>query len=103
MYDLEDLYQEIVMDHNRRPRNFGELKEPTTTADGFNPLCGDQITLQLSLEDGVVVDVAFKGVGCAISKSTESKMTEELKDNEDIEDIMDQPIPELPKQGASAA
>ena len=79
MYDLEDLYQEIVMDHNRRPRNFGELKEPTTTADGFNPLCGDQITLQLSLEDGVVVDVAFNGVGCAISKSSASMMTEELK------------------------
>ena len=79
MYDLEDLYQEIVMDHNRRPRNFGELKEPTTTADGFNPLCGDQITLQLSLEDGVVADVAFNGVGCAISKSSASMMTEELK------------------------
>ena len=79
MYDLEDLYQEIVMDHNRRPRNFGELKEPTATADGFNPLCGDQITLQLFLEDGVVLDVAFNGVGCAISKSSASMMTEELK------------------------
>ena len=79
MYDLEDLYQEIVMDHNRRPRNFGEIKNPTNFADGFNPLCGDQITLQLHLEDGLVSDVAFRGVGCAISKSSASMMTEELK------------------------
>jgi len=79
MYDLEDLYQEIVMDHNRRPRNFGEIKNPTNFAEGFNPLCGDQITLQLHLEDGLVSDVAFSGVGCAISKSSASMMTEELK------------------------
>ena len=79
MYDLEDLYQEIVMDHNRRPRNFGEIKNPTNSANGFNPLCGDQITLQLHLEDGLVSDVAFRGVGCAISKSSASMMTEELK------------------------
>ena len=79
MYDLEDLYQEIVMDHNRRPRNFGEIKNPTNSADGFNPLCGDQIKLQLHLEDGLVADVAFSGVGCAISKSSASMMTEELK------------------------
>ena len=79
MYDLEDLYQEIVMDHNRRPRNFGEIKNPTNSANGFNPLCGDQITLQLHLEDDLVSDVAFRGVGCAISKSSASMMTEELK------------------------
>ena len=79
MYDLEDLYQEIVMDHNRRPRNFGHIKNPTNSAEGFNPLCGDQITLQLRLEDGLVSDVAFSGVGCAISKSSASMMTEELK------------------------
>ena len=79
MYDLEDLYQEIVMDHNRRPRNFGELNDPTNSADGFNPICGDQIALQLFIEDGIVSDVAFNGVGCAISKSSASMMTEELK------------------------
>ena len=79
MYDLEDLYQEIVMDHNRRPRNFGEIKNPTNSANGFNPLCGDQITLQLHLKDGLVSDLAFIGVGCAISKSSASMMTEELK------------------------
>ena len=77
MYDLEDLYQEIVMDHNRRPRNFGELSDPTNSADGFNPICGDQIALQLFIEDGIVSDVAFNGVGCAISKSSASMMTEE--------------------------
>jgi nitrogen fixation NifU-like protein len=81
MHDLEDLYQEIVMDHNRRPRNFGHIKNPTNSAEGFNPLCGDQITLQLRLEDGLVSDVAFSGVGCAISKSSASMMTEELKGN----------------------
>ena len=79
MYDLEDLYQEIVMDHNRRPRYFGEIKNPTNSANGFNPLCGDQITLQLHLKDGLVSDLAFIGVGCAISKSSASMMTEELK------------------------
>jgi nitrogen fixation NifU-like protein len=79
MYDLEDLYQEIVMDHNRRPRNFGHIKNPTNSAEGFNPLCGDQITLQLHLKDGLVSDLAFIGVGCAISKSSASMMTEELK------------------------
>ena len=79
MYDLEDLYQEIVMDHNRRPRHFGEIKNPTNSANGFNPLCGDQITLQLHLKDGLVSDLAFIGVGCAISKSSASMMTEELK------------------------
>jgi nitrogen fixation NifU-like protein len=79
MYDLEDLYQEIVMDHNRRPRNFGEIKNPTNSANEFNPLCGDQITLQLHLKDGLVSDLAFIGVGCAISKSSASMMTEELK------------------------
>ena len=79
MYDLEDLYQEIVMDHNRRPRNFGEIKNPTNSANGFHPLCGDQITLQLHLKDGLVSDLAFIGVGCAISKSSASMMTEELK------------------------
>jgi len=79
MFDLQDLYQDIVMDHNRRPRNFGILNDATFTADGFNPLCGDQIKLYLKVEDNIVTNVAFDGVGCAISKSSASMMTDSIK------------------------
>ena len=79
MFDLQDLYQDIVMDHNRRPRNFGVLNDATCTADGFNPLCGDQITLYLKVEANIVTDIAFDGVGCAISKSSASMMTDSVK------------------------
>lgn len=67
------------MDHNRRPRNFRELDEANRTAEGFNPLCGDQITLQLKVEGGVVEDVGFQASGCAISKASASMMTEAIK------------------------
>ena len=79
MYDLEDLYQEVVMDHSMRPRNFRELEEASHTAEGFNPFCGDQITLYLKIEDGVIAEVAFQGAGCAISKASTSMMTEGVK------------------------
>ena len=79
MYDLRELYQEIVMDHNRRPRNFHKLEEANRTADGFNPLCGDQINLYLIVEDDVITNVGFEGVGCAISKASASMMTESVK------------------------
>ena len=79
MYDLRELYQEIVMDHNRRPRNFHKLEEANRTADGFNPLCGDQINLYLVVEDDVITDVGFEGAGCAISKASASMMTESVK------------------------
>ena len=80
MYDLEDLYQEVVMDHNRRPRNFKKLENAQRTAEGFNPLCGDQISLYLNVDDdGVIEDIGFEGVGCAISKATASMMTEAIK------------------------
>jgi len=80
MYDLEDLYQEIVMDHNRRPRNFKKLENAQRTAEGFNPLCGDQISLYLNVDDdGVIEDIGFEGAGCAISKATASMMTEAIK------------------------
>ena len=79
MNDLQDLYQDIIMDHNRRPRNFGPVEHPTHKKEGYNPLCGDQIELELKIVGGIVVDVGFTGVGCAISKSSASMMTEEIK------------------------
>ena len=79
MYDLQDLYQEVVMDHNRRPRNFRKPDGANRQAEGFNPLCGDQVTVYLAVEENVIEDVGFQGVGCAISKASASMMTETLK------------------------
>ena len=79
MNDLQDLYQDIIMDHNRRPRNFGPVDKQNHKKEGYNPLCGDQIEIELKILDGIVVDVGFTGVGCAISKSSASMMTEEIK------------------------
>jgi len=69
----------VVIDHSKQPRNFRKLEEPTRTAEGFNPLCGDQLTLYVKLADGVIEDIAFQGVGCAISKASASLMTTALK------------------------
>ena len=79
MSDLGDLYQEVIIDHGRRPRNFGELEGATGTAEGFNPLCGDQLTLYVKLADGRITDIAFQGAGCAISQASASLMTMALK------------------------
>ena len=79
MFDSQELYQEIVMDHNRRPRNFGSMTDSTATSEGFNPLCGDQITLFLKVSEDIVEDISFEGIGCAISKSSASMMTEGVK------------------------
>ena len=67
------------MDHNRRPRNFGELENPTSFANGFNPLCGDEINVYLELVDDQIVDISFNGDGCAISKSSASMLTDGVK------------------------
>jgi nitrogen fixation protein NifU and related proteins len=79
MSDLRDLYQEVIVDHSRRPRNFKKLDRPTHHAEGFNPLCGDRVEVYLTLENGVVKDLAFQGAGCAISTASASMMTEMLK------------------------
>lgn len=79
MSELQDLYQEVILDHNRRPRNFRELPPPARRAEGFNPLCGDRLTLFLDIEDDRIRDVSFVGSGCAISKASASLMTEALK------------------------
>jgi nitrogen fixation NifU-like protein len=76
---LNELYQEVILDHNRKPRNFRKLAGANRTARGHNPLCGDQITLYLMLEEGVIADVAFEGLGCAISKASASLMTAAVK------------------------
>jgi nitrogen fixation protein NifU and related proteins len=75
MSDLRELYQQLILDHNRKPRNFRTLAGANRTAEGYNPLCGDRITLELMVEDGIVKDAAFQGSGCAISKAAASLMT----------------------------
>jgi nitrogen fixation NifU-like protein len=79
MSDLRDLYQEVIVDHSKRPRNFGALANANHQADGHNPLCGDSVTVYLAVADGVVRDVHFEGHGCAISMASASLMTESLK------------------------
>ena len=79
MSDLDDLYQEVVLDHNRRPRNCGRLASANREADGYNPLCGDRVTVYLEVEDNVITDISFEGTGCAISTASASLMTVGLK------------------------
>ncbi|MFQ5929571.1 MAG: Fe-S cluster assembly sulfur transfer protein SufU [Acidobacteriota bacterium] len=76
---LDDLYQEIILDHSKKPRNFKELSDANHKADGYNPLCGDKVSVYLKLEDGFVEDLSFMGSGCAISTASASLMTETLK------------------------
>jgi nitrogen fixation NifU-like protein len=77
--ELQELYQEVILDHNRRPRNFRAIDEGRS-AEGFNPLCGDRVTVYLKVDDsGVITDVSFQGSGCAISKASASLMTESVK------------------------
>jgi len=79
MSDLGDLYQEVILDHNKRPRNFHKLEGANRKAEGFNPLCGDQITVYLVLEGDLIKDIGFQGSGCAISKASASMMTSAVK------------------------
>ncbi len=79
MSDLRDLYQEVILDHNRSPRNFGRLDDADLRADGHNPLCGDKLSITVKLTGDRVVDLRFEGSGCAISKASASLMTEGVK------------------------
>jgi nitrogen fixation NifU-like protein len=79
MSDLRDLYQEVILDHSKRPRNFGPLPKANRKAEGYNPLCGDRETVYLTLDGDVLKDVRFEGTGCAISTASASMMTESLK------------------------
>jgi nitrogen fixation NifU-like protein len=77
--DLRDLYQSVILDHNKRPRNFHKPKCANRSAEGINPLCGDQLTVYLDVEGGIVKDVGFSGTGCAISTASASLMTQSIK------------------------
>jgi nitrogen fixation NifU-like protein len=77
--ELQELYREVILDHNRRPRNFGELADADRVIEGVNPLCGDKMTLYVKIADGKVQDISFRGTGCAISVASSSLMTERIK------------------------
>lgn len=79
MNALTDLYQEVILDHSRHPRNFGRAEDANREAKGYNPLCGDRIAIYLRVEDGVIADVTFEAKGCAISLASASMMTEMIK------------------------
>jgi nitrogen fixation protein NifU and related proteins len=88
--DLQDLYQEVILDHNKRPRNFRAI-ENGQKAEGYNPLCGDRVTVYLRVEDGRVADASFQGSGCAISKASASLMTDIVKGKTlaEVEELFD--------------
>ena len=79
MSDLSELYQEVILDHNRRPRNYRTIEGASHHAEGYNPLCGDRLNLWVQIDGGVISDVAFQGSGCAISKASASLMTDAVK------------------------
>lgn len=79
MSDLSELYQQVILDHNRSPRNFRKLEKPNRSAEGYNPLCGDQIKLYLAVEEDTIKEIGFEGSGCAISKASSSLMTSSVQ------------------------
>lgn len=79
MSELRELYQQVIVDHHRKPRNFRRLEHPTTSANGYNPLCGDRVAVELELAGDVIRDIGFQGAGCAISTASASMMTAALK------------------------
>jgi nitrogen fixation protein NifU and related proteins len=85
MSELDELYQEVILDHNKSPRNYRSMEHANRKAQGYNPLCGDQLTVYLQLEGGVIKDISFQGSGCAISKASASMMTAELKGKSEAE------------------
>lgn len=95
--DLRELYQDIIVDHNRQPRNFRRMEDADRTAEGFNPLCGDKLTLYVKLDGETISDVSFQGSGCAISVASASLLTERLKGMKvaEAEELFEQMIPLL--------
>ncbi len=79
MSELSELYQQVILDHNKKPRNFRKIESPSHSAEGHNPLCGDQLTIYLNVENDELKDVSFEGSGCAISKASASMMTQAVK------------------------
>jgi len=85
MADLRELYQQVILDHHKKPRNYRKLENGNRKAEGYNPLCGDRLTLYLKVENGIVTDVGFEGSGCAISTASASMMTDSLKGKTEAE------------------
>ena len=85
MSGLDELYQEVILDHNKTPRNFRQMADASRSAEGYNPLCGDQVTIYVKLDGGVIKDISFQGSGCAISKASASIMTSALKGKTEAE------------------
>ena len=103
--ELKDLYRDVILDHNRKPRNFGVLEHPDAHADGHNPLCGDRLTISLKMNGDKVEDVRFEGKGCAISTASASLMTEAIKgkDRATIHDLYTRVHTLLTDQNAAPA
>jgi nitrogen fixation protein NifU and related proteins len=111
--DLNELYRDVILDHNRRPRNFGGLEAADANAEGFNPMCGDRLTLRLKLADDTISEIRFEGSGCAISTASASLMTEAVKGKTRAEALelfdrmhqllTDEAAPVLPELGKLAA
>jgi nitrogen fixation NifU-like protein len=89
MSELSELYQQVILDHNKKPRNFRRLENPSHVAEGYNPLCGDQLTVYVRMEDDSLRDISFEGSGCAISKAAASMMTQAAKgkSKEEVEQL----------------
>lgn len=87
MDELRELYQQVILDHNKYPKNYGKVEHPTHSSEGYNPLCGDRVNISLDVEDGVIRDIRFEGSGCAISKASASLMTSILKGKK-LADVM---------------
>jgi nitrogen fixation NifU-like protein len=85
MSELSELYQEVILDHNKKPRNFHKLENANRRAEGYNPLCGDQLNIYLQIDDDQVTDISFEGSGCAISKASASMMTQAVKGKTKVE------------------
>jgi nitrogen fixation NifU-like protein len=92
MSELSELYQQVILDHNKKPRNFHKLEAANRTAEGYNPLCGDQLTVYMQLEGDTVEDISFIGEGCAISKAAASMMTQSVKgkSREEVETLFNE-------------
>ena len=85
MQELRELYQETILEHSRKPRNYGELPSANHKAEGYNPLCGDHYTIFVNVKDGAIAEISFHGAGCAISKASASMMTQSLKGKSELE------------------
>ena len=90
---MDDLYRENILDHYRNPRNAGHIEHPSATAEGVNPLCGDELAIELKVQDGVVTDVRYNGRGCAISQAAASMLSDQIK-GRPVGELTGEPLPQ---------